>query len=393
MKIVFVLTRFVVGGSENYVKEKANWFKKNRGTDCLIISSGGSNVSSLNGLTNHVTILNIDKSPALISASAVRLVQIELINAIKSFGATHIECYELNPAKYIFAILGKLDARTIVNMMTLSELGFKKDFALQVVAKYFESITSLYTLNRGMSEHINSATLISLRFKFLNIPIRLDSRTIDVSNCTSSYILSVSRLSYDKEYVLALVDSFGRVSDRLKETELIIIGDGPYREKIEEKISHLDYSVSNRIKVLGSQSLETTENYIRNCSVFVGMGTSLLLAAKYNKFCLVASPISGWRNGTIGIYSKEMSGSFGQLYSGAKLEQFDVQLIRFFLEKDIDLPSSYAALEKYHDYEKIFSSWYSIYVAGIGRQKVYYFYLVLFNIYILAHRVFRATFR
>ena len=388
MRVIFVLTRFIVGGSEIYVFEKVKWLKQ-RGISCMVVSSGGNNLNMLDGVVDHVTIHNLDKNPILLSRSECMLVLNDLVRSIDVFGATHIECFELNPAKYVFAVKERLSLGIGMNMMVLSELGFKNDIALQIVSKFFERSNSLFTLNEGMSVHINKDSLIPLKFQYLNIPIVTGRRSTALTQHGIPYILSVSRLSYDKEYVLELVDAFSRVGNSIANTHLVIIGDGPNRALLQEKIEELDDSARKRITLLGSLSSEITENYIKDCSLFVGMGTSLLLAAKYNKLCLVTSPVEGWRRGTIGLYSDKMRGGFGQLFPGVKLEAFDDYLMRIFCHEELFEPSSLNVLRNFHDSDSIYIQWLELYENASLRGKYYYVYSMLFTLYISLHKFYR----
>lgn len=392
MRIVFVLTRFIVGGSEAYVFEKAKWLKQ-RGYDCLVMSSGGENASILEGVVDHLIISNLDKNPLSISRWEYKQVQQDIINGLGPFRATHIECFELNPAKYIFSIIGGIDLDIRVNMMVLSELGFKRDFALQISAKYFERSNLLYTLNSGMSLHINEDSILKLTFGLINIPIEDNHQKDSVVNSHHPYILSVARLSYDKEYIIELVEAFGRVASCIPDTRLLLIGDGPNRTTIKKKIDALDASIKDRISLLGSLSKENTVSYIKGCSLFVGMGTSLLQAASYNKLCLVTSPIEGWRRGTIGLYSTKMAGGFGQLYPGAKLDAFDGYLISVFQRKELFESSSLNTMLLFHDSTAIYEEWLEVYNNAQGRSKHYQFYAYLFKFYMASHRFYRFIFR
>jgi hypothetical protein len=119
---------------------------------------------------------------------------------------------------------------------------------------------------------------------YLNIiTSRFNSQTSIINNiCTHNHILTVGRLV---DFKISYIENLIKYVSIRPYLKLTIVGDGPERKRI---IDLIDYSTSNNIDLVGTIEYEKLQNYYRNCSFFVGMGTTLLEAAFFNKMCVVA---------------------------------------------------------------------------------------------------------
>ena len=96
-------------------------------------------------------------------------------------------------------------------------------------------------------------------------------------------ILTAGRFDFPfKGYMLGTIDAFSRLSKEYPDTELLIIGSGKPEEElmVAEKISHCEPEVARKIKLLKSVPYELFSQYMKNSYAFVGIGTTLLDAAK-----------------------------------------------------------------------------------------------------------------
>jgi glycosyltransferase involved in cell wall biosynthesis len=79
-------------------------------------------------------------------------------------------------------------------------------------------------------------------------------------------LLYVGRLSEEKN-LIALIHLFDRIKDRIPGCQLIIIGSGPDKQTIQEKINILDLTA--KIKLLGSIKWEDLSIYFKNAKCLV----------------------------------------------------------------------------------------------------------------------------
>lgn len=92
-------------------------------------------------------------------------------------------------------------------------------------------------------------------------------------------IITVGRLNKQKNHEL-LIDAFSKISDDIVDRNVYIYGEGPLRNKLQEKIDR--YGLTNRIYLMGttnnvSEALATAEIFVL-CSDYEGMPNALLEA-------------------------------------------------------------------------------------------------------------------
>jgi glycosyltransferase involved in cell wall biosynthesis len=93
------------------------------------------------------------------------------------------------------------------------------------------------------------------------------------------YLLYVGRLSNEKN-LTALINLFDRIKGEISEYHLIIIGNGPDRQTLQEKIKSLD--LTTQIKLLGSINWEDLSIYFKHAEC-------LILPSKFEPWGMVAN--------------------------------------------------------------------------------------------------------
>lgn len=103
-------------------------------------------------------------------------------------------------------------------------------------------------------------------------------------------IMTICRMEFPhKGYVLGLIKIFEKLRMKYKNIKLIIIGDcSPARDLVNAEIR--GSSVSEDISLLGPVAYDELEAYMLKADVFVGMGTTLLDAARIGTICI---PVDG----------------------------------------------------------------------------------------------------
>lgn len=103
-------------------------------------------------------------------------------------------------------------------------------------------------------------------------------------------IITVSRFDFPfKGYVCGLIDTYIKLKEVYSNIELIIIGDGEGRKVIEEKIKKLPGNIGLDINLVGHLEYSSIGKYMKNANLFVGMGTTVLDAAKYGVPGIIAT--------------------------------------------------------------------------------------------------------
>ncbi len=98
--------------------------------------------------------------------------------------------------------------------------------------------------------------------------VHLDERFM----AASTRLLCISRLDRQKN-IQFLIDSFAAATDKVPEAKLFILGTGPMRQVIEEKINLLN--LNDRVFLLGFS--KQPEDYLKLCDAFV-------IASRYESF-------------------------------------------------------------------------------------------------------------
>jgi hypothetical protein len=133
----------------------------------------------------------------------------------------------------------------------------------------------------------NNFNLQIYRLPFL---VSSDESTVAIKSISPLFnILTISRFEFPfKGYVLGLINAFANIChDYDGEVQLTIIGYGRDKFKVDELINSLPVQVSNKITVLDEVPYSKINEYIEKCSLFVGMGTTILDAANLNKMIIV----------------------------------------------------------------------------------------------------------
>ena len=124
----------------------------------------------------------------------------------------------------------------------------------------------IYPLSRGMISQTNTAKNLAIQRKYNKNITVIPNPLRDVVDSPSikkeKVVVSVGRLVPSKNF-LSLIDIF-LTADVSNSWELWILGEGPEREKIEEKIKML--KVSSRVKLKGS--VENVDYFLSKSSIF-----------------------------------------------------------------------------------------------------------------------------
>lgn len=284
LTIAFVTPHFIVGGAESYIIARSNWLISN-GYNVVIISDGGDNIKNIPQGINHI-VFNIDESCSLMSNIDYNRYLKELSDLLLANSIDLIEAHNVNPAINITQSYKYTGIPFYVNV--LSERSVDKDIVFSRLIVKLNRFNLYYTLFKEMNMYIEKKVWIKLNPKIIPIPVNGIS---DKNIGDKDYILSVSRLSPEKMYVQYLIDGFTQLMYDKKinsKYKLIIVGDGPLFSNVEEQIKTANKHIGfPAIEMKGTIIGEELEKLYRQCTLYVGVGTSLLLGASVGKPCLL----------------------------------------------------------------------------------------------------------
>lgn len=366
--IAFITPRIVgIGGAQKYVTEKIIYLKQ-KGYNCIIIAGNHEKIASpyldilkANGvayyniewLNNPVYLLTVNKLEKKIKEIKEILEQ----NKIQIIETNQIVC-----GIYAYNLSIKYKVPVLLNV--LSELGFGKKANYIELLKRFDEKSLYYNLGSSSNKYIEDETKEKLS-NCKNIPIPITwNQNLEVTD--ENFILSIARFDIGKEYLFSLIEDFRKIKLLNRKDvpkELIIVGDGPYRERVEKRVNEINKELGEKGIILkGFLTGEELEKLYSQCSLYVGMGTTLLTAAAYQKPCIVATIDKNNNYSSIGYFKKEKNGeySFGQPLENSKFESYDYYILKLYENNEIKnniISESYNFIQEEFTIESIMKKW------------------------------------
>ncbi|MGX6961817.1 glycosyltransferase family 4 protein [Vagococcus xieshaowenii] len=126
-------------------------------------------------------------------------------------------------------------------------------------------------------------------------------------------LLSLSRLSYEKN-IQAIIEGMAHIIEKDTHYHLIIVGDGPYRQALEDRV--IELSLSSYVTFVGEVANQEVNQYYRLADYFVSLSTSESQGLTYIEALAAKTPIIAKENAYLNqlIENKEM----GLLLSSAE---------------------------------------------------------------------------
>ena len=178
------------------------------------------------------------------------------------------------------------------------------------------------------------------------------------SSCNKNIVLCVARLVKYQKGLDLLIEAFAKVIKKEKDWKLLIIGDGPDKEKLEIQIK--DKMLQNNIKILNHE--DDIKKYYLNASIFVS-------PSRWEGFGLVITeamecglPIIAYENSG----PKEIIGEnneAGILIESENIERLSEEICSLIKDKEKRLYLSSKSIERARDFDidKIADRWNSIF--------------------------------
>ena len=160
---------------------------------------------------------------------------------------------------------------------------FGRWVARKITKSFFKKVDSvILPTEKVKNRHIKNG--IKCEFNIIPSGIDLDRHKQKISNEERNEIRQRYGISEDKTVLMnlgriasekninELIEYFARVSDKLPDTLLVIVGDGPAREQLQSKVS--DMKMTDKIIFTGMVSPSDVHKYYQSADIFVSASTS-----------------------------------------------------------------------------------------------------------------------
>lgn len=101
-------------------------------------------------------------------------------------------------------------------------------------------------------------------------------------------LLSLSRISYEKN-IQAIIDGMPEILTKIPDAQLVIVGKGPHKEKLEEKV--VDMALSDHVQFVGEVANDKVAIYYHAADYFVSASTSETQGLTYTEAMAAGTPL------------------------------------------------------------------------------------------------------
>lgn len=366
MKIAFVTSQMIVGGAETYIARKSDWLIKH-GHEAIAISEGGCFVEKLPSSMKHVQLKNISCVPYLLSVKKLKALIKKLVTILHEERVDVIEAYDPYPIIYVFISYHLHKIPFFLN--TLTEVTYDHNWLLCKITSIMNKQKAYYTLADGMNTYIEAQCGHSLTPEI--IPIPFDVAIESNYTSTSNYILTVARFAPDKMYIKYLMEGFAAFISTHSEysnLDLYIVGDGPLHSEVEDLADSINEKVHRQAVILkGTLVGEKLLELYKDCLLYVGVSTTLLMAASYSKPAVIGSVYKDLQPFAFGFFADGIDGNniCGYLNMYERRSSYGEILTRFFdstdTQKEAYARTAYLLIERYYDLNMVMDKWTQIY--------------------------------
>ena len=254
---------------------------------------------------------------------------IPLLNLVKKEKPDYLIVQLITSLPLFLKLIFNLKTKIILRISGYPKMNFLRKFFWKIVSKRIHKITfPSYDLFLQFKElnifkeskmHVLYDPIISYKeiVKLKNNP------HFQEKNLKSDYILCIGRLTKQKNFSF-VINNFKKIQRKYKDIELLIVGEGELRKKLEKQIINLD--LQKKVRLEGFQS--NIYNYMKNSKLFIlsslweEIGFVIVEAAS----CNVNILSSNCKNGP-----KEflLNGKAGYLFENNNSESFKVKFEEF----------------------------------------------------------------
>lgn len=154
---------------------------------------------------------------------------------------------------------------------------------------------SFYSMDEQCKHLLESLLSIEIdEERILRLPYDLSVEKKEKLNSRKDQTIStICRMEFPfKGYVVGLIKYFEKIGKQYPDLHLVIIGKGEGEKEIKTLVSRIPENIRERIHIIGNIPYEKLCDILRKTTLYVGMGTTILDAVKYNCLAVVAAAYS-----------------------------------------------------------------------------------------------------
>lgn len=343
-KILFVRKDCVLGGNETLILRMAKWLILNNYNVSLLCNYESKEFK----LENEKVGLKIIKIDDWINLS--------IDNLGNNYRDTKLKVICFNIYDYLFLKLNSKNSYNIllyvVHPYTLflgEEKGKKKYMKIfrypiyKILHKGYENNEIVFMDKDCIEKTEKYYNQVCTKKTIVKLPIDIPSNSYKSQNKKEIFtILTIARADFPfKGYILGLIDDFIKLESKINNIKLCIISSGKDECVIEKKLS--DRKSPNIVFIKGCAS-EELEKYYNNANLYIGMGTTVLLAASYGIPVLLVEPYT---------YSCKVGGLFNENYDLVEANPSIISDCYEEINKIYNMPDDEYMLLKKDTYKKV----------------------------------------
>jgi len=313
------------------VSRRAAWCKKH-GLNSIIITRGGPWLDLYKNSGSDTIVLTDREHDFPVAIVNEYYNTINSIAArISKYDPLYFESY-CSKTMFLTSTLLNLFPRAIGGGYIVQDKAFI-DMPRQIVKTLVDN-----GLIYSMNEACFKAHELSLGASFTNkkifpLPIEFNGTDIPGDTCFNEYtIVTIARLTKMKGYISGLISEMPKALEKNNKIKLIIVGSGEEHGQLTRTVKKLN--LHKNVVFTGSIPENELGNVLRKAHVYVGMGTTLLIAARMKIPCVMACP---WTNEAVthGFFGEKCGFEVGEIIEGEPIYKCWDKIFEIFNSKSL----------------------------------------------------------
>jgi glycosyltransferase involved in cell wall biosynthesis len=291
--VLFLTPRMIVGGAERYLLEKVAWLVRHQHR-AIVVSEGGvwePEVEKRGG--RHHTLGFVGTDPYLFNRSAFLKNLVRLNAIVEREQVSIVEASHLAPALWGHHLSRLFGVPAFLNVLAGREFYEGKSAytaflqALDAKGLYYNSETSNRLIEA--KKKVRLPRCVEIPIPVVGGPPAPPLQP----GSTGRFVLTVCRMAPEKLYVRALIRDFGRLMRKRPgdDLRLVVVGDGPCRRQVQALAEKVNRRLGrpDAVELKGTVVGPALDALFAGCLFYVGMGTTVLQAARAGKCSVLAT--------------------------------------------------------------------------------------------------------